>query len=193
MIHVDIVPILNDNYCYILSCGEDVAVVDPGDGAAVLRALEERGVAPSKILITHHHGDHIAGIDAIKNAYGCTVYGPAREAQKIPQLDVRLDDGATLTLGNEDVLVLLTPGHTAGHIVYWFEQSSLLFSGDTLFSLGCGRLLAGTAEEMFASLQKIKNLPDGTQIFCGHEYTLANAEFCRSIKPDDSALTDKIA
>lgn len=193
MMHVDIISLLKDNYCYVLSQGGEVALVDPGDGAAVLRGLETLNLSPSKIFITHHHSDHIAGINAIKATFECTVYGPRKEAAKIPQLDVLLDEGASVSVGGEDGLILSTPGHTAGHIVYWFEQSGLLFSGDTLFSLGCGRLLEGTAEDMFASLQKIKALPDHTRVYCGHDYTQANAEFCLSVYPGHDALIEKLA
>lgn len=192
MIDVQIIPILNDNYCYILSQNDEIAVVDPGDGLAVLHALQSRGLSPSKIFITHHHSDHIAGIAAIKQAYGCAVSGPAAESHKIPGLDRLLNDADTVTLGDEELRVIATPGHTLGHISYWAPDSGMLFCGDTLFSLGCGRLVEGTPEQMFASLERLKDLPDETRVYCGHEYTLSNAKFCLSLAPESKILQEKM-
>lgn len=193
MIKVEIVPILSDNYSYILQHGGDVAVVDPGDGRAVLTALEDRALTATKIFITHHHSDHIAGITEIKQAHRCAVYGPAAEAASIPALDHMLDDGDAVRIGGEAGLVMATPGHTLGHIAFWFAESGLLFAGDTLFSLGCGRLIEGTAEQMYASLDRLRDLPDDTKLYCGHEYSLANANFALSLDPNNQALLDKIA
>lgn len=193
MISVELIPILQDNYCYLLRNGDDVALVDPGEAAPVLDVLEKRRLRVSKILITHHHGDHTAGIDAIKKSHACTVYGPAAEADKIKHLDVLLYEGDSVSIGDEDANVIATAGHTLGHIVYHFPQSKLLFAGDTLFSLGCGRLFEGTAEDMFASLTKLKTLPDDTQLYCGHEYTLGNAKFLLSVAPDNAVLKNKLA
>ncbi len=192
MIDVHLIPILSDNYSYILTSGRDVAVIDPGDGQALITALNERGLTPQKIFITHHHSDHIAGIDILKNTYGCAVYGPADENQKIPALDTLLTEDEIISFGGEDVHILTTPGHTLGHIVYWFPQSQLLFAGDTLFSLGCGRLFEGTPAQMFDSLSRLKDLPDATRLYCGHEYTESNAAFCLSIEPDNQQLKEKI-
>lgn len=193
MIDVHIIPILSDNYSYILVNDEAIAVVDPGDGQAMVDALNDRNLMPEKILITHHHGDHTAGIKALEESFGCKTYGPAAEAAKIPHLDYGLAEGQTVMLGDEEAIVLATPGHTRGHIAYWFEQSGLLFAGDTLFSMGCGRLLEGTAEQMHASLARFAGLPDDTKIYCGHEYTQTNTEFALSVTPDDAALAGKLA
>ncbi len=193
MIDVQLIPVLSDNYSYILTSNNDIAVIVPGDGLAMLHALQSRNLKPAKIFITHHHSDHIAGIAALKQAYNCIVFGPAAETNKIPGLDRLLNDGESVTLGGEELRVIATPGHTLGHIAFWAPQSGMLFCGDTLFSLGCGRLFEGTAEQMFASLERLKDLPDDTQIYCGHEYTASNAKFCQSLAPDDKGLKDKIA
>lgn len=192
MMQIDIIPILADNYSYILTSGDDVAVIDPGDGQAMIYALQSRGLTPNKIFITHHHSDHIAGIADIKKTYGCTVYGPAAEDSKIPGLDHKLHDGDVVFLGDEEGRVIATPGHTLGHIVFWFPHSGVLFAGDTLFSLGCGRLLEGAPEHMYASLSRLKDLPDETQLYCGHEYTQSNAAFLLAQEPDNTALHDKM-
>lgn len=193
MITVTLIPILQDNYSYLLQYGDEVAIVDPGDAAPIIKALEQRGLRPSAILITHHHDDHTAGIAALKDKYDCTVYGPAAEAHKIPHLDTLVNDGDHVDFGTERARIIATPGHTAGHISYYFPESKLLFAGDTLFSLGCGRLLEGTADEMFASLNKLNSLPDDVQLYCGHEYTRANAAFFLSIAPDHAGLKRKYA
>lgn len=193
MITVELIPILQDNYCYLLTSGNDVAIVDPGDAAPVLDILKQRGLTATKILVTHHHGDHTAGIADIKKAHGCTVYGPAKEAEKIDHLDILLKENDTVSIGNEDGIVIETSGHTAGHITYHFPHSKLLFAGDTLFSLGCGRLFEGTPDDMFASLNKLKLLPDDTLLYCGHEYTRANAAFLLSVAPDHAGLKKKAA
>lgn len=193
MISVELVPILQDNYCYLLKSANEIAIVDPGDAAPVLDALEKRGLRASTIFITHHHGDHTAGIEAIKKSHECTVYGPAAEADKIRHLDAVLNEGDTVSFGSEAANVIATPGHTAGHIVYHFPHSKLLFAGDTLFSLGCGRLFEGTADDMFSSLAKLKNLPDDTALYCGHEYTLGNAKFLLSVAPEHAGLQKKLA
>lgn len=192
MIFVDLIPILQDNYCYLLTSGEDVVVIDPGDSIPVLKILDERGMRATKILITHHHGDHTAGIAHIKKEHGCAVFGPAKEADKISGLDILLREGDPVSVGDEAGYIIETAGHTTGHITYHFPQSKLLFAGDTLFSLGCGRLFEGTPEDMFASLEKLSSLPDETQLYCGHEYTLSNALFLLSIAPDHAGLKNKL-
>ncbi len=193
MITVRLIPILADNYCYLLTHGEETAIVDPGDALSVLQALKEYDLKPTKIFITHHHGDHIAGILDIKRVYGCQVYVPAKEAFKIPGHDALLNDGESIMIGAEEGLVIATPGHTSGHLSFWFKDSRLLFTGDALFSLGCGRLMEGTAEDLYNSLQRLKDLPDDTQVYCGHEYTQTNAAFALSQDPNNQAIRDKLA
>lgn len=193
MISVTLVPVLNDNYSYILTADNgDCAVVDPGDAKPVLRELERQQLLPTIIYNTHHHGDHVAGNRAIKDTYQCKVIGPASELERIQEIDVPVQESTQISFGGEDVTILETPGHTAGHICFYFEKSGLLFSGDTLFVMGCGRLFEGSAEDMHISLTKLKALPPETKIYCGHEYTLANAAFCHHAAPDNEAIAARL-
>lgn len=188
MLNVTIVPVLKDNYSYILACGGDVAIVDPGEPAPLEIRLAELGLTPRFILNTHHHADHIAGNRQLKKAYGCTVLGPAADVKRIPDIDQGLGAQDTVQLGDETLRVIETPGHTEGHICFYAEKSKKLFCGDTLFSMGCGKLLGGSAAQLWSSLQAIASLPDDTEIYCGHEYTQANGQFCQSIEPDNAEI-----
>lgn len=188
MIDVTLVPVLNDNYSYVIKSGNTVAVVDPGEAGPIIEYLDGHNLHPDYILNTHHHGDHIAGNAEIKRKYGARLIGPAAESGRIANMDETYSEDDTFGLGGETVHVIETPGHTAGHICFYFPESHALFSGDTLFSMGCGRLFEGTAEQMWASLSKIMALPDDTMIYCGHEYTAANAKFCLSVEPDNKDL-----
>jgi hydroxyacylglutathione hydrolase len=191
MLSIKQIPILNDNYVYILrdEDSDTVAVVDPGEASPVIAFLEEKGWTPSFILNTHHHADHIGGNQAIKQKYGCKIIAPKGEA-RISDVDQRVREGDQIKIGSSIAQVIETPGHTTHHIVYWFEAEQALFSGDTLFSIGCGRLFEGTAEQMFNSLSKIKPLPDNTAVYCAHEYTSANIDFAVTVLPDNTALAD---
>jgi hydroxyacylglutathione hydrolase len=140
------------------------------------------------ILNTHHHGDHIAGNKALKEVYGCTIYGPEAEKDKIDGLDHLLKEGDRIEIGNVKAHVIETPGHTLGHICFYVEELRALFAGDTLFSLGCGRLFEGTAAQMFDSIAKLKALPDETRLYCGHEYTMSNADFAFTLFPKNENL-----
>ncbi|MGN7438172.1 MAG: hydroxyacylglutathione hydrolase [Alcanivorax sp.] len=196
MITVEIIPIIetNQNYAYLIQtdCGK-VAVLDPGEADPIIDILEQKNITPDYILITHHHWDHVNGIPKIKKKYDCPVVIPKAEESKIKYGDITLNDGDVFELGEEKAHIILTPGHTAGGICYYFPDSNIVFTGDTLFSLGCGRLFEGTAEDMFTSFEKLKKLPDGTLVYCGHEYTRANAGFCLSVAPDNAALKQRIA
>lgn len=192
-LHIDLIPVLQDNYAYLLYDESICAVVDPGDAAPVLEALSARGLQLDYILNTHHHYDHTDGNAALIDATGAKLIGPHREKARIAAMDIMLEDGDAFSLGAHRFTALATPGHTHGHLCYYFAQAKALFSGDTLFSLGCGRLFEGTAEEMFDSLQKLKALPDETRVYCGHEYTLANAEFSRAHNPDNPALDARLS
>ncbi|MDP7143615.1 MAG: hydroxyacylglutathione hydrolase [Alphaproteobacteria bacterium] len=187
---VEIIPILEDNYCYILqdSATQKTAVIDPGEAEPVIAYLEGRDITPDFILNTHYHWDHTDGNAAIKKQFGCKIIGPTYEAAKIPGIDQTLRDGDIFQCGDIDISVKLTPGHTRGHICFYLPQDHILFSGDTLFSMGTGRLFEGSAEQMFEGLCWIKSLPPETMIYAGHEYTLDNAAFCLSIEPDNAAL-----
>jgi hydroxyacylglutathione hydrolase len=192
MINVHIVPVLSDNYAYVITNeAGDVGVIDPGEARPVKRFCDERGLTPNYIFLTHHHGDHTAGVTDLKETYGCQVIGPAAEAMQIPDMDIGVHEGHPLQFGEVEIDFIETPGHTAGQINFFFPRSKTLFSGDTLFVMGCGRVFEGTMEEMFHSLQKLKNLPDETKIYCGHEYTLANAAFARHADPDNTSLKDR--
>lgn len=184
------IPILTDNYAWMLreTEGGAVAVVDPADAAAVIDALERSGNRLDLVLLTHHHDDHIAGALEVARRFGAPIAGAARDAHRLPPLDIALAEGQTVLLGAQPGVVIDTDGHTRGHISYFFAGGPILFCGDTLFSLGCGRLLEGTAEEMFDSLSKLKTLPDDTLVCCGHEYTQGNARFALSVDPDNAAL-----
>jgi hydroxyacylglutathione hydrolase len=184
------VPILRDNYAWLLRDSETgaTAIVDPADAQPVIAALERAGGRLDLILLTHHHADHTAGTDEVRARFGCPVVGAAADAHRLPKLDQAVREGDTVTLGNATARVIETPGHTRGQINFFFPDGEVLLSGDTLFSLGCGRLIEGTAEEMFASLRKLAALPGGTKVCCGHEYTESNGRFALSIDPDNKAL-----
>ena len=175
----------------MLHDGRDALVVDPGDAAPVFEALSRLSLRLVAILVTHHHGDHVGGVAALREATGAAVYGPAREA--IPEPCTRVADGDQLSALGLRFSVLGVPGHTAGHVAYYAPEADggpLLFCGDTLFSGGCGRLFEGTAEQMQASLDRLGALPDDTRVCCAHEYTLSNLKFARAVEPDNAALID---
>ena len=175
-----------DNYIWLIrgKSPDRVAIVDPGDARPVLAALEKQGLKPAAILCTHHHGDHVGGVEDILKHYSIPVYGPARE--RIPAITHQLKENDRVKLPELDLefSVLDVPGHTAGHIAYY--GSGQVFCGDTLFSAGCGRLFEGTAEQMHASLSKIAALPKSTSMYCGHEYTEANLRFALTVEPDNA-------
>ncbi len=189
------VAILSDNYAWMMreTAGGAVAVVDPADAAVVIDALDRAGGRLDLVLLTHHHDDHIAGALEVARHFGASVAGAARDAHRLPPLDLALADGDSVMLGAQRGVVLDTDGHTRGHISYFFAGGPVLFCGDTLFSLGCGRLLEGSAQEMFDSLQKLKALPDDTLVCCGHEYTQSNARFALSVDPDNASLRARAA
>lgn len=195
MITVDIIPILEDNYAYLITapCGTS-AILDPGHGKQVIAWLEEKSIKPDFILNTHHHWDHVNGNPEIKAKYKIKTAAPVvREHLIKGGVDIPLHDGDIFKLGDEKAYIIATPGHTMDGICFYFKDSGIIFTGDTIFSMGCGRLFEGTPADMFTSFQKIAALPDNTMIYCGHEYTKGNAGFCLSLDRDNEALKKRIA
>ena len=182
-------PAFQDNYLWLLHDGQRALVVDPGDAGPVQAFLADQGLQLEAILVTHHHPDHVGGVDALRDATGARVYGPARE--RIPEPLVRLSQGDRVEVLGLRFDVLDVPGHTAGHIAYYapdMDGAPLVFCGDTLFSGGCGRLFEGTAAQMFDSLARLAALPGATRVCCTHEYTLSNLKFATAVEPGNSQL-----
>lgn len=192
MIVAQAIPILSDNYAWLLRCSETgaLALVDPAEEAPIVAAIEAAGGKLDMILLTHHHDDHIAAVEPIRTRYNAPVFGAHADAYRLPKLDRELAEGNEVDLGAATARVLETPGHTVGHISFFFPEGAVLLCGDTLFSLGCGRLLEGTAAQMFNSLQKFAALPPETLVCCGHEYTESNARFAVHADPDNAELAD---
>lgn len=183
-------PCLSDNFGVLVrdADGGVVASIDAPDAKDVAGALAKTGWKLTHILTTHHHGDHTAGNLALKAETGCAIIGPRGEASKVPGIDRQVGEGDRFALGTHEVRVLETPGHTAGHVSYWIPSAGVAFVGDTLFAIGCGRVIEGNAQMMWASLEKLMALPKETQVYCGHEYTQANARFALTIEPENEAL-----
>lgn len=192
-LEIEIVPVMSDNYVYLLHepATGTRGVVDPGVAGPVLERVRAAGGRLDTIFLTHHHGDHIGGTAELVAATGAKVVGPAADRGRIPELDVAVAEGDVVPFGSVRAAVIETPGHTSGHVSFWFEAARALFCGDTLFALGCGRLFEGDAPTMWRSLQKLAALPDDTAIYCGHEYTLSNARFALTIDPDNAALQER--
>ena len=188
-------PCLSDNFGVLIHDTDRgvTAAIDAPNADAVRSALVQRGWKLSYIFTTHHHADHTDGNLALKNETGCVIIGPKAEAAKIPGIDTQVGEGSAFRLGSFQVQVLDTPGHTNGHISYYIPAADVAFVGDTLFALGCGRVIEGTMEMMWGSLAKLAALPGNTQIYCGHEYTLANARFALTIEPENAALIARAA
>lgn len=194
-LEIELLPILSDNYCYLLHepASGLSGVVDPAVEEPVAGRLAELGRGLDWILTTHHHADHTGGNLALKDRYGCRIAGPAAEAAKVPGIDLQLAHGDCFAFGEETATIIATPGHTAGHISYYFAASDALFCGDTLFALGCGRLFEGSAETMWESLGRLMALPDRTRVYCGHEYTQSNARFALGVDQGNAALAARAA
>ena len=188
-------PCLKDNFGVLLHDPESgaTAAIDAPEAAAVEAALAKTGWRLTDILVTHHHGDHTAGIAELKRHHHCRVVAPRNEAQRIALVDETVGEGDIVQVGSLAGRVIETPGHTAGHISYFFPADKLAFVGDTLFSIGCGRVIEGNPEMMWQSLVKLRHLPDDTQFYCGHEYTEANIRFAKTIEPNNKALAARAA
>jgi hydroxyacylglutathione hydrolase len=185
------IPMLSDNYSWLLteSVSGKVGIVDPAEAGPAMAAIEAAGGKLDYVFITHHHGDHVGGVPALVEKYHPVVVGNAADAHRLPKLDVAVQEGDLVEFGAFRARVINTPGHTVGHIAFYFEDGGILLPGDTLFSLGCGRLFEGSAADMFASLAKFADLPDATLVCAGHEYTQSNAKFALSV---DGGNTDLI-
>lgn len=183
-------PCLSDNYGYLIhdSDNDVTACIDTPEVGPINRALEEKGWALTHILNTHHHFDHAGGNLELKEKWNCTIVGAKNDAKRIPGIDVMVDDGDTYDFGGHRAQVFDVSGHTIGHIAYYFADDAVLFCGDALFALGCGRLFEGTPVQMWSSLQKLRDLPDDTVVYCAHEYTQANARFALTVEPQNDAL-----
>ena len=187
---IQAIPCLSDNYIWLLrdEASGAVAVCDPGEAGPAAAAVRDGGGRLDLILLTHHHGDHVGGVAALKAEFGGKVVGNEADARRLPPLDVAVRPGGTVEFGRSRAAVIDTPGHTRGHVAFNFAGDDVLLCGDTLFSLGCGRLLEGTAEEMFGSLRALDPLPGETLVCCGHEYTESNARFALSVDGGNAAL-----
>jgi hydroxyacylglutathione hydrolase len=193
MLEIVRVPALTDNYLWLVREPESgsVAAVDPAEAAPIQRALAERNWRLTHILNTHHHGDHVGGNEALKAATGCTIVGPRADRARIPGIDIEVGEGDRYRFGAASAEVFDVPGHTRGHIAYWFADSDALFCGDTLFLMGCGRLFEGTPAQMWSSLGKLKRLPGTARIYCAHEYTQSNARFALTVDGGNAALVSR--
>jgi hydroxyacylglutathione hydrolase len=193
---VIVIPALGDNLIYLYRYDQNTAfVVDPGDAAAVLKAMKKHGLSLGAILITHHHWDHTAGTAELKRKTGCSVIGPG--GRRMPEIEDVAEDGRIVTLGNARIQVLATPGHTRTSVCYYVQPAKpthggILFTGDTLFVGGCGRLLECGAQTLWESLQRLARLPDDTLVCCGHDYTLENYEFALSVEPNNPLIRQRL-
>ena len=184
------VPVLSDNYAWLIhdeASGETIAM-DPGDAGPLIAAADERGWRITQVWNTHWHPDHVAGNADI----GAPVTAPAEEAAKIGHVDHGVAEGGTVAIGTHRAQVMRVPGHTQGHIAYHFADDRIIFTGDTLFAMGCGRLFEGTPADMFANMQRYAGLPDDTTVYCGHEYTQGNGRYALVAEPDNAAIAERM-
>lgn len=195
MLEIITLPVLADNYIHVIHdpASGATAAVDPAKAQPVLDLLEQKGWRLTYVLNTHHHWDHVGGNLELKQQTGCEVVAGHSDWRRIPGIDRGVNEGDTVSVGPSTARILATPGHTSGHVVYYFADDGLLFCGDTLFVMGCGRLFEGTAEQLWQSLQKLKILPGDTRIYCTHEYTQANGRFALTMEPGNRALIAKMA
>ena len=191
---IEIIPCLQDNYSYLIidDNTNSACVIDPGEAEPIINFLKNRNINLKYILNTHHHYDHIGGNKDLKKKFGSVIVGFKEDADRIPEIDILVEDNQVWQAENFIAKIIHVPGHTSGHICFHFFKEKLVFTGDTLFSLGCGRIFEGTYKEMFESLNKIKSLPEETKIYCGHEYTLNNSKFCTIYDHQNLKLKKKV-
>ncbi len=194
MLEIIQIPVLQDNYLYLIHDKQsgETAIVDPAVEDAVIAELEKHGWTLTHIINTHHHWDHTGANLSLKEKYGATIIGAAIDRERIPGIDIAVGEGDQFHLGDSVADIYFVPGHTSGHIAYHFKEDKALFCGDTLFSMGCGRLFEGTPNEMWQSLNKLMQLPQDTNIYCAHEYTAANGAFAKTLEPNNPALITRL-
>lgn len=190
---IEIIPCLNDNYSYLIhdEISNTVAIVDPSEFIPCDTIISKNYKKLDLILNTHHHYDHVGGNEELKKKYNSKVLGFENDKNRIPQIDTVLKDNQEFKIGTLNFTTIFIPGHTRGHVAFYFKKERVVFTGDTLFSLGCGRVFEGTYKQMFQSLNKLKNLPGETKVYCGHEYTFKNLEFCLKFNPNNDFLKKK--
>jgi len=191
---IKIIPCLQDNYSYLI-IDEDkniACVIDPSEADPIIQYLENNNIKLKVILNTHHHYDHVGGNKKLKEKYGASIIGYVGDKERIPEIDICVKDQETWVYENFEAKIIHIPGHTLGHICFYFQKEESVFTGDTLFSLGCGKIFEGTYSQMFNSLMKIKDLPKSTKVFCGHEYTKQNSKFCKKYDENNKDLKNKI-
>jgi hydroxyacylglutathione hydrolase len=190
---IEIIPCLNDNYSYLIhdEISNTVAIVDPSEFMPCDTIISKNYQKLDFILNTHHHYDHVGGNEELKKKYNSKVLGFENDKNRIPQIDTVLKDNQEFKIGTLNFTTIFIPGHTRGHVAFYFKKERVVFTGDTLFSLGCGRVFEGTYKQMFQSLNKLKNLPGETKVYCGHEYTFKNLEFCLKFNPNNDFLKKK--
>jgi len=191
---IEIIPCLQDNYSYLIIDEEkkNACVIDPSESEPIIKYLEQHKINLKFILNTHHHFDHVGGNNKLKNRYNAKIIGYKDDKERIPEIDILLENNETWKYEKFQAKIIHIPGHTTGHICFYFFEQKIVFTGDTLFSLGCGRIFEGTYSQMFKSLNKLKKLPLDTKIFCGHEYTLQNSKFCSLHDSNNENLKKKI-
>ena len=189
---IEIIPCLNDNYSYLIKDNQTnaVAIIDPSEFGPCDEKINQKYKKLDFILNTHHHFDHVGGNMELKKKYSSKILGFEKDKKRIPAIDVLLKEGQEFRIGSLNFRTIFIPGHTLGHIAFYLEKEKIVFTGDTLFSLGCGRIFEGTYQQMFDSLNKIKRLPGDTKIYCGHEYTNSNLEFCLKFNPNNNYLKE---
>ena len=191
---IEIIKCLKDNYSYLIIDEKynNACVVDPSEAEPIINFVEKKNVKLKFILNTHHHYDHVGGNNALKKKYGTKIVGFKNDKERIPNIDILLENNQIWKSENFEAKIIHIPGHTSGHICFYFIKEKIAFTGDTLFSLGCGRIFEGTYEQMYNSLNKLKKLPPDTKIYCGHEYTLQNSLFCSKYDKNNKNLKKKI-
>ncbi len=195
MIEIIQIPLLSDNYSYVIidKNTKITGCIDPSVSKDIVKVLKNKGIDLDFVLNTHHHQDHVGGNQELKEIYNCKIIGSYSDQNRIPGIDIKLKEDEEFNIGESIFKIIDTPGHTIGHICFYFEDQNFLFCGDTIFSLGCGRLFEGSYEQMTESILKIRSLPDCTKIYCGHEYTESNAKFAEFLDSRDDLLKNKIS